>query len=203
MTKISKPLIHELKHHLPFTALASFFAILITLLTIQYTKNINETIFESLHILHLIASSIVTAGIFYKYKKNPLYAFLIGIFGAIIIGSLSDIIFPWLGSLIFGLHTHFHLPLIEIPIIIFLSAGIGSLIGMLTLKTKIPHLLHVGISVFASLFYLITYTPEISFLFFTLSFLIILLSVIIPCCISDILFPFFFLGKKIKNCTCK
>ena len=202
MKKIFRPLIHELKHHLPFTSLATLFAIIVTLIVIIYSISINEIVFESFHVIHLIASSIVSAAIFYKYNKNPVYAFFVGVFGAIIIGSLSDIIFPWLGSIIFGLDTHFHLPLIEMPLIIFLTSGIGSLIGILTLKTKIPHIFHVGISVFASLFYLLTYTSQINLLFFFLSFLIVLISVIIPCCISDILFPFFFLGKKIKNCNC-
>ena len=202
MKKILKPLIHELKHHLPFTAGATILAILVALLFTSLNLNINEPIFESLHLTHLLASSIVTAGIFYKYKKSAITAFLIGVTGAIIIGSLSDIIFPWLSASIFQLHPHFHLPLLEIPLIVLLISGIGSIIGILTLRTKIPHTLHVGISVFASLFYLITYTPGINILFLTLSFLIVLVSVIIPCCVSDILFPFFFLGKSIKHCEC-
>jgi hypothetical protein len=201
MRKIIKPLRHELKHHLLFTSLATLLAIIITLFVTVYAIKINQTIFESFHLIHILASSIVTAGIFYKYKKNIFYAFLVGVSGAIIIGSLSDIIFPWLGSLIFRLHTHFHLPILERSIIVLLVSGIGSLMGILTLKTKIPHIFHVGISVFASLFYLIANTPETNFLFFILSFIIVLIAVIIPCCISDILFPFFFLGKKIKRCS--
>lgn len=202
MQNIFKPLIHELKHHLPFTGIATAIAIVFALTFSELTIDINETIFDSLHLTHLLASSIVTAGIFYKYKKNVLYALIVGILGSLVIGSLSDIIFPWLGASIFQLNPHFHLPLLEIPPIVLLISGIGSLIGILTLRTKIPHTLHVGISVFASLFYLITYTSGISIMFLILSFLIILVSVIIPCCVSDILFPFFFLKKKIKHCNC-
>lgn len=202
MGKILKPLIHELKHHLPFTAFSSLVAVLLAIFFIKFSLDIGEVVFDSLHIIHLIASSIVSAGIFYKYKKNLFYAFFVGVFGAIIIGSLSDILFPWLGALIFQMHPHFHLPLIEIPLIVFLGAGIGSLVGILFVKTKIPHSFHVGISVFASLFYLLTFTNEINILFLLLSFLIVLISVIIPCCVSDILFPFLFLGKKIKRCNC-
>ncbi|MFW5846735.1 MAG: hypothetical protein ACOCUU_01110 [Nanoarchaeota archaeon] len=203
MKKTYKELFHELKHHLPFTALATILALAISLFFINFSLDINEKIFHSLHFIHIFASSIVTAGIFYKYKKKAIQAILVGITGAIIIGSLSDVIFPWLGSLIFQFSPHFHLPLIEIPLIILSIALGGSLLGVLTTLTKIPHLFHVGISVFASLFYLITYTSNLDVLFLILSFLIILISVIIPCCISDILYPFFFLGKKIKSCNCK
>lgn len=198
-----KALIHELKHHIPFTATATIIAFLLVLILNKITIGINETLFESMHILHILASSIVTAGIFYKYKRNTIYAIFVGILGAIVIGSLSDVFFPWFGGLIFNLNTEFHLPLFEIPLIVFSCALVGSLIGIKTGFTKIPHTFHVGISVFASIFYLTTFTPQINYIFVILSFLIVFISVIIPCCVSDILFPFFFLGNKIKHCSCK
>ena len=198
-----KDLIHELKHHAPFTAFASIIAILVVLL-IQYyfEKSISENLFEIFHPAHIIVSSMVTAGIFYKYKPKIIFAVLIGISGAIIIGSLSDIIIPWLGGNLLNLKTIFHLPLIEEPLTILGFALIGSFIGIATKITKIPHFIHVFLSVFASLFYLLAFTPTFNFLSFIAAFFIVLIAVIIPCCVSDIVFPFIFLKEKIKHCNC-
>ncbi|HUW43686.1 MAG TPA: hypothetical protein VMV95_01850 [Bacillota bacterium] len=196
----TKELIHEAKNHLPFTALATIVAIILVIL-FQYLiqKRISEDLFEIFHPLHIIASSIVTAGIFYKYKSKLIPALLVGIMGAIIIGSFSDIILPWLGGNILGLGTSFHLLLIENPLLILAAAIIGSLIGISIKITKIPHFIHVFLSVFASLFYLLAFSSGFNLVYFIGVFLIVLISVIIPCCMSDILFPFFFLRKKLKN----
>ncbi len=196
----TKEIIHELKNHLPFTAFATIIAIILVFL-FQYLlqKQISENLFGVFHPLHIIVSSIVTTGIFYKYKPKIIPALLIGITGAIIIGSLSDIIFPWLGGNIFNLRPSFHLLLIEKPLLILAAAIIGSLIGIFTKITKIPHFIHVFLSVFASLFYLLAFSSGFNLIYFISAFLIVFISVIIPCCISDILFPFFFIGEKFKN----
>jgi len=200
----TKEIIHELKHHLPFTAFATIIAIiLVILLQYLFQKQISENLFEIFHPLHIVASSIVTAGIFYKYKSKLIPALLVGITGSIIIGSLSDIILPWLGGTALGFKTSFHLLLIEKPALILLSALIGSLVGISTKITKVPHFIHVFLSVFASLFYLLAFSSTFSLVYFIGAFLIVFISVILPCCISDILFPFFFLGEKIKKCECK
>ena len=200
----TKELLHELKHHLPFTASATIIAIILVIfLQYLFQKQISENLFNIFHPLHIVASSIVTAGIFYKYKPKVIYALLIGITGSIIIGSLSDIILPWLGGNLLGLGTSFHLLLIEEPVLILLSALIGSSIGISTKITEMPHFIHVFLSVFASLFYLLAFSLNFSLVYFAGAFLIVLIAVIIPCCMSDLLFPFFFIGEKIKRCECK
>jgi len=200
----TKETLHELKHHLPFTAFATIIAIiLVVFLQYLFQKQISEGLFEILHPLHIVASSIVTAGIFYKYKSKLISALLVGVAGSIIIGSLSDIIFPYLGGNILNLNTSFHLPVVESPFIILTAAITGSVVGILKKVTKMPHFIHVFLSVFASLFYLLAFSSSFSLVYFISAFLIVCVAVIIPCCTSDILFPFFFLGKKIKKCKCK
>jgi len=198
-----KRFLHELKHHYPFTLIATISAVLISLLILYILKiQIKEDLFHSLHLIHLLASSMVSAGIFYRYKRNIFYALIVGIISSILIGSISDIIFPWLGASILNLGTIFHLPLLEIPLIVISISILGSLLGIWIGKTKVPHLIHVLLSVFASLFYLLTFTPEFNLLIFLPALLIVFIAVIIPCCISDILFPFFFLKKPLKSCDC-
>lgn len=192
-----KQIFFELKQHVPFTALATIIAILITLSILYFLKKtISKDIFHLFHFLHIIASAMVTAGIFYKYKSQLISALVVGILGAIIIGSLSDVIFPYFGWIFLNLDIHFHLPLIEETIPVLFSALIGGLAGILTRTTKYPHFIHVFLSVFASLFYLLVFSLVFSLSYFIATFFIVFGAVIIPCCLSDIVFPFFFLPKR-------
>lgn len=203
MNKHLKQLIHELKHHAPFTLSATIIAILIVLIIkFLFLSNFEENAFEIIHPLHVIASAMVSSAIFYKYKKNFFESILIGVSSAIIVGSISDVVFPYLGGLIFGLKVIFHLPILEEPIIIISAALFGSIMGISFKITRMPHLVHVGLSVFASLFYLMAFSNTFSLVYFLVAIIIVSIAVIIPCCASDILFPFFFLKKDIKSCAC-
>jgi hypothetical protein len=62
-------LFYEIKKHIPLTAFATIIAIIITLIFNQFSISITHSAFESLHILHILASSIVTAGIFTNTKR--------------------------------------------------------------------------------------------------------------------------------------
>jgi hypothetical protein len=200
----TKELIHELKHHLPFTAFASLVGVIIILIINYFIKtNISESLFEILHPLHVLISAFATSAMFYKYQKTKISAILVGILGAIIIGSLSDVVLPYLGGLIFQLQPTFHLPIIQEPITILVSALIGGIIGISIKQTRAPHSLHVFLSVFASLTYLLAFSQSTNLFFFILALIIVIIAVIIPCCVSDIIFPFFFLREKIKSCDCE
>ncbi len=190
-------IIHELKHHAPFTALATVIAIvLVFVIHNLLNQKIDEELFHVFHFLHIIASAMVTAAIFYKYKNNFVLAFSIGILGAIIIGSISDVVFPYLGWITLNLDIHFHLPLLEETVMVLLFASFGSLLGIFIKLTKYPHFIHVFLSVFASLFYIIIFAaiPSLAYLFG--AFFVIFIAVIMPCCLSDIVFPFLFLKNK-------
>ncbi len=190
-------ILKELKHHIPFTALATLFAIVLTLTL--YFNNIRfyqiGELFHVLHPAHVFVSAIVTSAILYKYKKSIPLALIIGLTGSIIIGSLSDIIFPYLGASLIKTQISFHLPIIESPMLIISIAIIGSASGILTKLTKFPHFLHVFLSVFASLFYFLAFTASITPQFFIAIFVIVFIAVIIPCCLSDIIYPLLFTHK--------
>jgi len=189
----SKGVLAELKHHIPFTATATLIAIILVII-FRYTNT--EPAFEIIHPAHIFASAIVTSAIFYKYKPKFFQALLIGLTGSIIIGTFSDIIFPYLGGLIFQLNTSLHLSIIEEPLTILGVALAGCLFGITTKYTKVPHLIHVLLSVFASLFYIIAFSTHLNFINFTASFFIVFVAVLIPCCISDIIYPMLFVRKK-------
>ncbi len=192
----------EFKHHIPFAATASAIAIVLVLISsLYFTIGNTEGLFHWLHIIHVFFSAIATSAIFFKYNQGFVRGLFVGVLGAILIGSLSDIIFPYLGALIFGMEAHFHLPVLEIPLIIFGSAIIGTWVGSITKKGLISHSMHVFLSVFASLFYFIGFTGISSALDWLIAFLIVFVTVWIPCCFSDIIFPLLFGDGKAK-CEC-
>ena len=191
-------ILNELKHHVPFTVLATFIAIILVFIITEFELfNIPEATFHGFHYLHVLVSATATAAIYHRYKKSFAGAIIIGILGAIIIGSLSDVLFPYLGSLFFEhLHAEFHLPIMESTIFVLSFAFIGGVLGAWKEKSKTPHFIHVLLSVFASFFYLYSFTFNWGLGTLFIVFAIVFISVIIPCCLSDIIFPFLFLGKK-------
>ncbi len=196
-------IIHELKEHYPFTLAASFIAVTIAFIGILINKtafvSLAGSLFWILHPAHIFFSSIVSVAIFYKYRNHFLSALLIGMSISVLMGSVSDIIFPYIGSLIFEIPMSFHLPVIEEPLTIVAVSLMGALIGLSFNKTKFPHLIHVLVSVFASLFYIITYGTLTNVLSWIIAFAILFVSVIIPCCLSDIVFPLICQKSEIRS----
>jgi len=192
-----KKILKELKEHVPFTFLAVAVSIGVVVFVRYYlVKELSEEFFHFFHFSHIIVSAMVTGALYYKYKEKIINALVVGFSGALIIGSLSDIIFPYLGGLILGLDIHFHLPLIEETASVLIFAFIGSLAGVIFKITKFPHFAHVFLSVFASLFYILIFSPVFVLSHFVGAFFVVFLAVIIPCCVSDIIFPLLFIKQK-------
>jgi len=192
-------ILEELKEHIPFTILASFISVILCFLLIK--SNLISSVvsvFYIFHPLHLFFSAIVSTALFYKYRKNIFLSILVGVFISVIIGSISDVFFPYLGSSLFGIPISFHLPAVENPLFILGVSIFGSIIGIAAKKTKFPHFIHVFISVFASLFYIFAYSTNFNLLMLFLILIITTISVIIPCCLGDIILPIFF-KEKIKR----
>ena len=198
--KISKEIFHELREHSPFTFLATLIAILlVAMIKFSLLKEIPGTLFHIMHPAHVFVSAIVSAALFYKYKKNIIQSLLVGVGASIIIGSISDVLIPWLGGGLFKFQTEFHLPLIEETFLIVSTALIGSTLGIILKISKEPHFLHVLLSVFASLFYLTSFSHSLSYIEFLIMVIIVFIAVLIPCCMSDIFFPIILAKSKHKH----
>jgi len=197
-------ILHELKEHIPFTIAATLVAIVIVSFLLIKENLLQYAIssFWVFHPAHIFFSSIVSAAIFYNYKKKIVPSLLFGVLIAVVIGSLSDIIFPYLGGLLLGLPISFSLPATESPMLIFGIAILGAGTGIIIRKTKFPHFIHVLLSLFASLLYIFAYSTDFSIVSLFFIFLITSVSVIIPCCTSDIVFPIMLQNKlRRKNDT--
>lgn len=196
-------IIHELSHHMPFTLFVSVMAGLLVgifYLTGYYQNGFMESFFKIAHPAHILVSAAATAAIYNKYKKSFPMSLVVGFLGALIIGTLSDVLLPWTAGVIFGLHTNLHLPFIEEPILVFGAAIVGSFMGKSTRIFKASHTTHVFLSVFASLAYLLAFSFNLNLIAILLIVLIVFFVVYIPCCISDIVFPILFIRRPCKDC---
>ncbi len=200
----------ELRHHVPFTALGAMSGIIIMVIIVlaNVPSQVSQTTFHTLHPLHVILSALTTTAMYRKYSNKKIWAaILIGYSGSIGIATLSDAIIPYLGGALLGAEIGFHLPFIETEKIPFIgietwklinsAALAGIIIGYLRPTTKLPHLGHVFLSTWASLFYLTAFGTAHWIPLLPFIFLFLFLAVWLPCCISDIVFPLLFIRERL------
>lgn len=194
----------QLKQHAPFTALGTVSGIIIMLILVygHVSLGVSETLFWSLHPLHVLLSALATAAMYRLHSKGGLLqTILIGYFGAITIATLSDSLIPFVGEWLLDMPNRgLHLGFIEKWWLVNPLALVGSAIAWAWPRTRFPHLGHVFLSTWASLFHitmamgvhpgLLEVAAIIVFLF---------LAVWIPCCTSDIVFPLLWVGKDKRN----
>ena len=191
-------IVQELKEHWPLALIASMVAAVVAILLPYFAGAMDflGQTFEVFHPAHVLVSAAATSAIYHKYRKSVFNGILIGIVGAILIGTLSDVILPWAFGNLFSLQTSFHLPLFEEPWIILGVALIGALSGIYIGLFKINHSLHVFLSVFASLFYILAFSIKLDVWAVLVISIVVFLIVYVPCCISDIVFPLWFIRKR-------
>ncbi len=194
----------ELKNHAPFTIFGAITGILIMIFFYKIPFDISYNIFYILHPLHVLLSAVVTTSIYKLYKKGKIRIFniiLIGYLGSVGIATLSDSIIPYVGEILLNLPDKgIHLGFIEEWYIVNPLAFLGIAIAYFIPNTKFPHFGHVLLSTWASLFHIIMALGGALNLFLSIViFLFLFISVWIPCCTSDIVFPLLFTKKKIRQ----
>ena len=193
-----KLIAHELKEHAPFTAIGAVSGIIIMVIVVlgNMPSHISQTAFLLAHPGHVLLSALATTAMYARYKKGKVWAvILIGWTGSIGIATASDAIIPYLGGTLLDAQMEFHVPFIE-EWWINLVALAGIAIGYWKQTTKIPHFGHVLLSTWASLFYFTAFGVADWIHLLPYVFLFLFLSVWIPCCTSDIIYPLLFVGKK-------
>ncbi len=202
----------ELAEHTPFTLVGAVIGIIIMVI-IHFTnapRDVSEALFYTFHPLHIVFSALVTTAMYKKQKKSrPWLIIIVGYTGSIGIATLSDAIIPYLGGSTLSIAMEFHLPFLEteimpyigIPawIVVNAAAVIGIAIGYFKPTTKLPHMGHVLLSTWASLFSFIAFgvadlIPVLPFIF-----LFLFLAVWLPCCVSDIVYPLLWVRDKERD----
>ena len=199
-------IMHELKRHMPFTALGTVAGIFFMLVFKNISREAAHELFYVFHPLHVLLSALVTTSLFQlhtcpkgegKRCNLPLLLF-IGFVGSIGIATLSDSIVPFLGEVLLDMpHRHHHVGFLEKWWLITGVATIGIIIAYFNPATKFPHAGHVLISTWASLFHIMMAKgADMQWFAYILIFIFLFLAVWLPCCISDIIFPMLFVKKK-------
>ena len=208
-----KTILNELKKHAPFTFLGALSGIVIILLLSGVSNKLSYTLFYIFHPIHVLLSAFVTVSLYKLYtiknndiknskqgKKNLLKIFLIGYLGSVGIATISDSIIPYLGEILLDLPNRgIHLGFIEKWYLVNPLAFLGIILANFKPSTKFPHFGHVLLSTWASLFHvMMAIDAGINIVLGSIITLVLFLSVWLPCCVSDIVFPLLFInyGKK-------
>jgi hypothetical protein len=203
-------ILKELRHHGPFTLLGALGSVALIMLLRHFAPDFLSTdraadLFEFTHPMHVVLSAMVTASLYRNYRsktkhsKSGVFAvILIGYFGSIGIATLSDCLIPHWGEMLLGMgHSHIHLGIVEMPIIINFAALFGVGFAYWYPKTHFPHTGHVLLSMAASLFHILRAQAGTFSLLEGIGItLFLFVAVWIPCCLSDIVFPLLFIKKE-------
>jgi len=198
-------IIRELKEHAPFTILGALSGIAIMFLFRQIPSGVAHNVFYTLHPIHVILSAFATASMYklhkcglLKGKCKLLILLAIGYFGSVGIATISDSIIPFAGEVLLDLpNREIHLGFIEKWWLVNPLAIIGVIFAYFRPETKFPHMGHVLLSTWASLFHIIMSLGTVVLWFqYLYIFLFLFLAVWIPCCVSDIVFPLLFVKES-------
>jgi len=197
-----KELIHELKSHAPFTAIGAATGVVIMVLVVVtgLPGEVSEATFDVLHPAHVVLSALVTTAMYRRHGKGGVWlTLLIGYTGSIGVATVSDAIMPFLGGVLLGAHMHLHVPVVEatrvpfigVPMWVMVNAGavVGMAIGSWRPTTHIPHLGHVLLSTWATLFNFAAFGEANWLPLLPGLFVFLFLAVWLPCCASDIIYP--------------
>lgn len=191
-------IITELKEHAPFTAFGAITGIIVMVILVlgNVPSQVSQTIFYTLHPMHVVLSAVATTAMYRRYSRGNIWvSLLVGYVGSVGIATLSDAIIPYLEGVSFNLSIEFHLPFIEEWWLVNPLALIGIAVGYWKRTTKVPHWGHVMLSTWASLFYFAAFASAAWLPLLPIIFLFLFIAVILPCCLSDIVFPLLFIGK--------
>jgi hypothetical protein len=199
-------IIHELKHHAPFTALGTLsgIAIMLVFSNVRGPESFSSTLFWALHPGHVLFSALVTAAL---YRRNSragfVFTFVIGYIGSVGIATLSDSLIPFVGEWLLDLpYRGVHIGFVEKWWLVNPLVIVGITIGYFWPKTYVPHAGHVFLSTWASLFHMtMALGGHSAPLEIVVISLFLFLAVWLPCCTSDIVFPLLFTkcNTTVKN----
>ncbi len=198
----------ELVSHAPFTIVGALAGIVVMVIVVAagVPQSSSERLFEAFHSTHVFLSALATAGIYRLYGKGkPWATIVIGYVGSIGIATVSDCLIPYLGESLLRLKdADLHVGFLETPLLVNSLALAGIAVAFLWPNSRFPHAGHVLLSTGASLFHItMALGEEISIVTWIVVFVFIFLSVWLPCCVSDIVFPLLFSrGAARADMTC-
>ncbi len=171
---------------------------------------VGHLLFHIVHYMHTFFASVTATLTAKRFSNSFVKSILIGIFIPPVFCTLSDILFPYWGGKIIGVEMSLHLCIFENvwPVVSLIAIGValGTFLGLkvennlkIIRLTAGSHFFHDLVSASASLLYLIgfgcyNWTDNIIYIF-----LLMLIAVVIPCMLSDLVFPILLCAPNIEN----
>lgn len=199
-----KTIFNELKEHMPLTILGAASGIVFMILFRNMSHEHAHDLFYVFHPGHVFLSALTTASLYERYRNRAQKTFrgllgllVLGYVGAVGIATLSDSLVPYLGETLLRMpKREVHLGFIEHWWLVNPAAILGVVIAYFRPSTKFPHLGHVLMSTWASLFHMMAATGgPTNWDIYVGVFVFLFLAVWLPCCVSDIAFPLLFVKE--------
>jgi len=202
-------ILKELKAHAPFTLFGAVSGVVIMAFCYRLPYKISYDLFYVFHPLHVFLSAVVTSSMYKLHECGRITGkcltggcnlwalFIIGYVGSIGIATLSDSIIPYLCEVMFKMPNRgIHLGFIEKWWLVNPLAIAGIALAYVKPNTKFPHAGHVLLSTWASLFHInMALGQKMSWVLYPVILLFLFVAVLVPCCVSDIVFPILFVKK--------
>ena len=203
-------ILKELKAHAPFTFAGALSGIVVMAFCYRLPYRISYDLFYVFHPLHVFLSALVTSSMYRLHecprvtgacltgRCNLLALVAVGYVGSVGIATLSDSVIPYLCEALFAMpDRHIHLGFIEEWWLVNPLAIAGIVFAYVKPETKFPHAGHVLLSVWASLFHIImALGQKMSWVLYPAILFFLFIAVLLPCCVSDIVFPLLFVRKR-------
>jgi hypothetical protein len=160
-----------------------------------------DELFHSFHFMHIVFASTGTLITFFRFSRNILKGFIVGSLSAAFFCTLSDSILPYLGGRLLGVDMHLHICFFtELSNVLpFLVVGLFNGFIMSrhhssrqVLFSIFSHFVHILISSFAAMFYLVSHGCIDWYVFIGMVFLFLVVAVVVPCTLSDVVVPMAF-----------
>jgi len=154
-----------------------------------------RSFFHLFHPAHMLFSGAATAAMYVRYERRLGKAVIVGLIGAVGVCGISDVVMPHMSLLLLGVNMPWHICVWEHPELVMPFAGVGVFIGIaassgVSRSTVISHSLHVFSSTMASIFYMVGPLGVVAWIDrIGIVFMFVILAVLVPCCLSDIVFP--------------
>ena len=207
----------ELLCHLPYAifsvslglAVLSFLSFISLGMQPEQARSGANMLFHAFHFMHIVFAVTGALITFLRFSKNT----LMGLFVAGVVGSafciLSDAVMPYVAGRMLGVAMEFHICFVSElhNVLPFLVVGLINGLALSRhdherqgLYSITSHFVHILVSSFASMFYLVghgygNWQSEMG-----LVFLFLIIAVLIPCTLADIVIPMSFakIGSKKK-----
>ena len=191
-----KHILEELKEHIPYSVFSAAFALIVVSIFSSICFLIDGTNFLMFPGIYFMCHPCICCWCCLQRQcsgnTGGTQSGVVGFLGSVVVCGISDIVIPWLEACS-GASCIAHL-ILEHPFMVLPFVFVGIITGLAAAEvipsaTVFSHTSHVFISSMASVLYLLSYGLVNWMGAIGGLFIIIILAVVLPCCISDIVLP--------------